>query len=234
MTQININLNETSLEEWDRIRSMIDSYFGILNVTGAAILADAITIDKVKEEDTDGFSDLVGEPVIPSPPTHAVIEKVVPAREAIENHTNTDNIVELDTDDCPWDARIHSKGRTKNADGRWKRKKMISDELYETVRKELLSVPAAPTSPEPSTIPKPPSTSTQEPVVDGSSQDGTSASGAVAFPDILLKVKEGIQAGTVQPAAISDWLDTKGVEGGIPMLSNRPELYNEFMEAFSL
>lgn len=38
------------------------------------------------------------------------------------------NGVELDTDGIPWDERIHASTKSKNADGRWKKKKGMNDE----------------------------------------------------------------------------------------------------------
>lgn len=56
--------------------------------------------------------------------------------------------IELDTDGLPWDARIHSSSKAKNADGRWRAKKGLNDgTLVARIQAELraaMAVPAAP------------------------------------------------------------------------------------------
>lgn len=53
--------------------------------------------------------------------------------------------VVLDTDGLPWDARIHSSSKAKNADGRWRAKKGLNDGgLVARVQAELRAVMAVP------------------------------------------------------------------------------------------
>jgi len=53
--------------------------------------------------------------------------------------------IKLDTKDgIPWDARIHSGNKTINKDGGWKKKKGISDDIYNSVVAELKAVMSIP------------------------------------------------------------------------------------------
>jgi hypothetical protein len=47
----------------------------------------------------------------------------------------------------PWDERIHSANRTMNADGTWRRRSKIGDDLVAQVEAELLGLPPAPAVP---------------------------------------------------------------------------------------
>lgn len=51
---------------------------------------------------------------------------------------------ETDTDGLHWDARIHSSNHKINSDGRWQRRRGVSDAEYEKVKAELLGVVLAP------------------------------------------------------------------------------------------
>lgn len=58
------------------------------------------------------------------------------------------NGVEVDKDGLPWDARIHTESKAKNADGRWRNKRNLDAALKAQVEAELRQVmgaaPAAP------------------------------------------------------------------------------------------
>lgn len=55
--------------------------------------------------------------------------------------------VEVDKDGMPWDARIHSGGRTQTAKGIWQRRKNVPDGTYAAVVAELRQRPATATAP---------------------------------------------------------------------------------------
>lgn len=78
------------------------------------------------------------------PPVPSVAAPTAPA--APTNPANA-GTVELDKDALPWDARIHASTKTKNADGRWKKKRGISDEEIASVTDELRALMAVPTAP---------------------------------------------------------------------------------------
>lgn len=48
----------------------------------------------------------------------------------------------VDADNIPWDQRIHSSSRKQNADGRWARRKGISDGQFTSVKAELMQAAA--------------------------------------------------------------------------------------------
>lgn len=53
--------------------------------------------------------------------------------------TRAGNEGEFDKDNMPWDERIHAGTKSKNADGRWKRKKGVEDSMVAAVEGELKS-----------------------------------------------------------------------------------------------
>lgn len=56
-------------------------------------------------------------------------------------------IPEKDKRGLPWDERIHSANKTLNADGTWRRRSKIADDLVAQVEAELLGLPPAPATP---------------------------------------------------------------------------------------
>lgn len=50
----------------------------------------------------------------------------------------------LDTTGLPWDGRIHSCGRTRHKDGRWRNKRNIDPALLEAVTQELRAKQSSP------------------------------------------------------------------------------------------
>lgn len=55
--------------------------------------------------------------------------------------------VEVDKDGLPWDARIHTESKAKNADGRWRNKRNLDANLKAQVEAELRQVMGAPSAP---------------------------------------------------------------------------------------
>lgn len=55
--------------------------------------------------------------------------------------------VELDKDGLPWDARIHTESKAKNADGRWRSKRNLEAAFKAQVEAELRQVMGAPAAP---------------------------------------------------------------------------------------
>lgn len=74
-------------------------------------------------------------PVISAPP--AVVPPAAPAAP----------VPEKDKRNMPWDERIHSANKTMNADGTWRRRSKIGDDLVAQVEAELLGLPPAPPVP---------------------------------------------------------------------------------------
>ena len=66
------------------------------------------------------------------------------------------NGVEVDKDGLPWDGRIHTESKAKNADGRWRNKRNLDAALKAQVEAELRQVmSAAPIPPAPGVAPSP-------------------------------------------------------------------------------
>lgn len=60
---------------------------------------------------------------------------------------------EVDKTGLPWDARIHSDGKSKlNADGTWRKRRGVSEIDYKRIEAELRSAPPAPQVPPPPTV----------------------------------------------------------------------------------
>jgi hypothetical protein len=100
---------------------------------------------------------------------------------------------EVDSKGTPWDARIHSESKATVADGTWRKRRGVSDELFAEVMAELADtapppppadeeVPLAPTVPADEQVPAPPAPTAETP-----SEPAPAASAPVAgdgnFPD---------------------------------------------------
>lgn len=73
----------------------------------------------------------VPPPPVPTAPVPAVPPAPAPAAPRAENG-------ELDKDGLPWDARIHSGSRVKNADGTWRQRRGVNDPaMVKRVEEEL-------------------------------------------------------------------------------------------------
>lgn len=95
----------------------------------------------------------------------------------------------VDSSGLPWDARIHSDSRAVNADGTWRKKRGVADELVAAVTAELKGAPAepvAPPPPAPSTpVPPAPPVLAAEPAARGMRDiSGAVSAGRVTLPQI--------------------------------------------------
>ena len=71
--------------------------------------------------------------------------------------TSTASAFELDSAGLPWDARIHSEAKKRNADNTWRYRRGVTDEVKGAVTSELRSkYPQAATAPPPVSVPAPP------------------------------------------------------------------------------
>lgn len=61
--------------------------------------------------------------------------------EPVEVTEASDETINFDIDNLPWDARIHSSNHKINSDGRWQRRRGVSDDDFNKVKNELLGVP---------------------------------------------------------------------------------------------
>lgn len=74
----------------------------------------------------------------PLPPVPAAPAAVAPTDE------DAPSDAQFDKTGLPWDARIHSRGRSMNSDGTWRAKRGVDDATVAAVVAELRGVPAAP------------------------------------------------------------------------------------------
>lgn len=128
--------------------------------------------------------------------------------------------VDIDVDGLPWDARIHSSTRVKNADGRWRARRGVDDTVFDSVVAELRAVmgnaptPAAPVSgpavDTPSTIAAPSAPAVPPPppvgVVDSFVPGGVHAASSIPsheLGNVPPPPPAGAQASTVAPPPVS-------------------------------
>ena len=80
---------------------------------------------------------------------------VVPEETVVSNSdiVPSEETVNYDVDGLQWDARIHSSNHKINSDGRWQRRRGISDEEFNRVKNELLGVQEPVTPAEPEIVP---------------------------------------------------------------------------------
>lgn len=134
----------------------------------------------------------------------------------------------FDKTGLPWDGRIHSRGRSMNADGTWRAKRGVDDATVAAVVAELRGVvaapavtaddvaaaeaawpftppvPAAPAAPVPPAPPAP-----TAPVAD--------------FPSFMARVVPAVAAGTISESQVTTILGEFGVPS-LPLLAARPDL----------
>lgn len=114
--------------------------------------------------------------LVPLAPPAAVASPAVPPPPAGITASPAPSGVDVDADGLPWDARIHSSNHAKVADGTWRKKRGVADELVALVTAELRQAMAAPARPEPMFTEDAPGES--DPGVDAA----TAFSGAAATP----------------------------------------------------
>ena len=59
----------------------------------------------------------------------------------------SDETINFDVDGLQWDARIHSSNHKINSDGRWQRRRGVSDVEFNNIKNELLGVTPEPVAP---------------------------------------------------------------------------------------
>jgi hypothetical protein len=149
---------------------------------------------------------------VPSPPVANSAKSAKAVALPTASHAPT---VELDTRGLPWDARIHSRERTKIANGNWKNKRGLDATTIEAIEGELRGVMSAPAA----TVISPPVTNTTQPDPAGSVMTASSSN----FPDLMKKITAAITGGKVTAAQCSEIVARNGVKS-LPLLATRPDL----------
>lgn len=104
-----------------------------------------LTITDMNEEEfANLFTNINCKPVI-----EPVLQKVVSNSDTPVEPS--DETINFDADGLQWDARIHSSNHKMNSDGRWQRRRGVSDVEYNKIKNELLGIvtpePVAPVAP---------------------------------------------------------------------------------------
>lgn len=73
-------------------------------------------------------------------PNKITIEPTLVTKAESEVTEASDETINFDVDNLPWDARIHSSNHKINSDGRWQRRRGVSDVEFNKVKNELLGV----------------------------------------------------------------------------------------------
>lgn len=170
------------------------------------------------------------------PPTAAPLPHAVPPESTVAPvapHTaNHAGGVEIDARGLPWDARIHSRERTKIANGQWKNKRGTDPELIKTVEAELAGVmSSAPASapvvtPPPVIVAPPPSPATSANVASPSNVTPPPAPSNVTldFPAIMRKITTAVTGKIMTATQAAELAQRYGVTSPA-LLINRPDLF---------
>lgn len=153
--------------------------------------------------------------------------------------------VELDSAGIPWDERIHSSGKSKNNDGTWKRKRGVEQAEYERILAELTLSSQVPLDDEKGTAenaegetqeetpPAAAATATANDVFGiGEAQAGIAQEETppttMQWPDFLNILTTAQAEGRLDANKVSEWLTANKVDK-VPLLSNRPDLWDSFL-----
>jgi FtsZ-interacting cell division protein ZipA len=141
--------------------------------------------------------------------------------------------VTLDSAGLPWDVRIHASTKTTKADGTWKRKVRVSDELVASVETELRAAMTATPGDE---VPPPPATEA-DPSAALAAAGNTdavppppAATSPKTFPELLPLVSAAKANGTISDDQIAVAVTQVGL-AKFGELAVRPELIPQFAAA---
>jgi len=164
-------------------------------------------------------------PTPPSVPLPPVLDSANAAPVVAPPTVNPVSGVDLDVRGLPWDARIHSGGKTKLKNGNWVNKRGVPDNTIETIEGELRALMAIPA----------PSVTTVAPVTDVLAPPAIPAPPAAAvttappvspsstFPALMQKIAAALANHTLNQAQLSHIAQAKGLTS-IPALAQRPDL----------
>jgi hypothetical protein len=156
-------------------------------------------------------------PVPPAPPTASTGAPVAPPTASPAPG------VELDTRGLPWDTRIHSRTKSKNAQGEWKNSRGIDPHLLARIERELrnamavpapASAPVADVSAPAALVPTPPG---------ATGAMSAFPSNMPPFPALMMKVSAANAANTLSQAEVLAAVRSAGLES-LPSLISRPDL----------
>lgn len=157
--------------------------------------------------------------------------------------------VEVDSNGLPWDARIHSRTKSKNSNGAWKLMRGIDPQLVKTIEDELRAVMSIPVPPAPSVpsvpiapvpvVPVPPIVNpTPIPVASVPAapidappvSDPTVTSNQYGFPSLMAKITSAIATNKIKSGEILEIVASFGLPS-LPLAATRPDLIPGIMMA---
>lgn len=159
---------------------------------------------------------------------------------------------DFDSAGMPWDERIHASSRATVADGTWRKKRGVSDELVAEVEAELVvtrpegqkinletgeswvEAPEVPEAPLPEPVPTPDAESPLQPVAASAPAEGAPPPPPASTANPFLAVMSRIGKSKIDKAKKDDLLKAAGAldEQGAPsilVLNKRPELIDGFI-----
>lgn len=143
--------------------------------------------------------------------------------------------VELDVRGLPWDNRIHSRTKSKTANGEWKAMRGITPETLKTIEAELLQAVQAPSIIEapleaktiaPASIPVPPAPIA--PVAPVTPVADPIAPPQNDFPSLMHKITSNVNSGKIQSASVIKIIQEFGLPS-LPVVATRPDLIPSIM-----
>ena len=143
----------------------------------------------------------------------------------------------LDSEGLPWDSRIHSSSKAKNADGTWRIKRNSDKEFVAGVVAELKKVMAIP-APAPSSDVSiaaafsltPPPAVEPPPAVSAVPPPPVAAPAADTLASLMDYIMERNKAGTLPMATVTHTVKAQGL-GSLRDLDTRPDLIPAFKAA---
>ena len=220
--------NATELAEAEALAKPIDFAAELAKVT----LPDAAEVFGAGKS---AAYTVAADPLLTAPEVTAVnistpIPPAVPLPPAVNNenmanpavHPTGSPVISVDVDarGLPWDARIHSREKTKLTNGNWKNKRGVNADVVASVEAELgrlMTIPLAPAaiaSPPVANVPRPPVDSTTAPTVNHS--NGT-------FPGLMQKVTAAIAARQLTNDQVLVIIKQNGFDS-LPGLISRPDM----------
>ena len=132
---------------------------------------------------------------------------------------------ELDNRDLPWDERIHSAGKTLNANGTWRQKRGVDADLVAAVEQEWIDTkPDTPPAPPPPANDTPPAPPPPAPLSEQVTDDNNAT-----FADLMLLVSKLKADGNLSQDQFVSLYVPHGL-ASFAALSTRPDLIPTVMK----
>lgn len=138
------------------------------------------------------------------------------------------DVVDLDKNGFPWDARIHSSNKAKVADGTWRKKRGVDDATVALVESQLRAVMGAPapvavTQPAVAPPPPPPPSANEMPPIPASLVKAPATNPRSVYVALMGRTAAAIAGGKVTQEQVLACCTTFGIPS-LPLLANRLDL----------